>query len=77
MALVFVRGAFRGEPAEAVASESIAMLLVFALVGAFAGWIADHLVLESVETMFRNRVEWYRNGVLEAEASKDKNKNTN
>lgn len=71
MAMVVLRGMFRGESADAVAVESIAMMIVFAVIGAFAGWIADHLIRDNVETLFRNRVDWYRQGIVDAEASPD------
>ncbi len=71
MALVVLRGMFRGESADAVAIESIAMMIVFAIIGAFAGWIADHLIRDNVETLFRNRVDWYRQSIVDAGSSPD------
>jgi hypothetical protein len=41
-------------------------MFVFMCVGAIAGWIADHLVRDSLERMFRARVQWYRKGLLDA-----------
>lgn len=63
MALVALRGAVRGELAGRVAMEAIVALLVFAGVGFVAGWIAEYLVRDSLERMFRARVDWYRNGI--------------
>ncbi len=61
-----MRGAFQGELAGEVAMEAIIAMLVFACVGAVAGWIADYLVRDSIEGMFRKRVDWYRKGLIEA-----------
>lgn len=66
MGVVVLRGAIQGEHAANVATEAIAMLLVFTCIGAFAGWTADHLVRDSLERMFRARVEWYRKGLIDA-----------
>ncbi len=66
MGLVVLRGAIRGGLADNVAMEAIVALLVFAAVGAVAGWIADYLVRDSLERKFRARVEWYRQGLLDA-----------
>ena len=60
MAIVVLRGAIGGEPIEVVTAEAIVAMLVFALVGYVAGWIADSLVRDSLEQNFRARVEWYR-----------------
>ncbi len=65
MGIVVIRGAINGENAEAVTVEAIASMIVFAGIGATAGWIADYLVRDSVETMFRRRVDWYRKGLIE------------
>lgn len=66
MALVVMRGAVRGELADSVAAEAILAMLVFASVGFVAGWIADYLVRDSLERIFRARVAWYRKGLIEA-----------
>jgi hypothetical protein len=66
MGLVVLRGAIRGEQAELVAMEAIVAMLVFMGVGAVAGWIADYLVRDSLQRMFRARVDWYRQGLIEA-----------
>jgi hypothetical protein len=66
MGLVGFRGAILGEFAGSVAKEAIVALAVFSGVGALAGWIADYLVRDSLERMFRARVEWYRKGLIEA-----------
>lgn len=49
-----------------VALESIVALGVFMVIGAVAGWIADYLVRDAVETGFRKRVDWYRKGLIDA-----------
>ena len=66
MGLVVLRGAICGQAALGVAREAIVALAIFSSVGAVAGWIAEYLVRDSVERMFRERVEWYRNGLYEA-----------
>lgn len=66
MAMVVLRGAILGEPAVDVAKESIIAMVVFAGVGALAGWTADYLVREALESKFRGRVDWYRKGMIEA-----------
>ena len=66
MGLVVCRGAIHGELAGNVAKEAIVALLVFACVGAVAGWIADFLVRQALEGLFRKRVEWYRQGLIDA-----------
>ena len=66
MGLVGIRGAILGEPAESVTKEAIVALLVFAMVGAVAGWVAEYLVRDSVEQMFRARIDWYRKGLMDA-----------
>lgn len=71
MAVVVLRGLFHAESVDQVTLEALVMMIVFAGIGAVAGWIADYLVRENVESMFRKRVEWYRNGVLEAERSQN------
>ncbi len=71
MGLVVFRGAVLGEPAGAVASEAIVAMLVFACVGGVAGWIIDSLVRDSLEGMFRTRVDWYRRGLIESGQMED------
>jgi hypothetical protein len=66
MGLVVLRGAIRGELASNVAMEAIVAMLMFTCVGGIAGWIVDHLVRDSLERMFRARVQWYRKGLLDA-----------
>lgn len=66
MALVVFRGAIRGELAGTVASEAIMAMLIFAFVGWIAGWIMEFLVRDSLEQAFRKRVEWYRQGMVDA-----------
>ena len=66
MGLVVVRGVINGELAGNVAQEAIVAMLVFACVGAVAGWIADYLVRQSLEGLFRKRVDWYRQGLIDA-----------
>lgn len=71
MAVVVLRGLFHAEAVDQVMSEALLMMVIFTGVGAVAGWIAEHLVQENIESLFRKRVEWYRNGVLEAERSQN------
>ena len=66
MGLVVFRGAINGELAGTVSCEAIVALAVFACVGWLAGWIADYLVRDSLERMFRDRVDWYRQGMIDA-----------
>ncbi len=66
MGLVVFRGAIFGELAGEVAIEAIIAMVVFAGVGGVAGWIADFLVRDSLEGMFRKRVDWYRQGLIDA-----------
>ena len=66
MGLVVLRGAFLGELAQHVAMEAIVALIVFAGIGAVAGWIAEYLIRESTEQVFRARVDWYRKGLIDA-----------
>ena len=70
MGLVVFRGAILGEYADRVAMEAIVALVVFSGIGAWAGWIADYLVRDSLERLFRARVEWYRKGLIEAGSNK-------
>jgi len=66
MGLVVFRGVILGEFAANVAKEAILALLVFSGVGAVAGWIADYLVRDATERKFRTRLEWYRQGLIDA-----------
>ncbi|QDT02533.1 hypothetical protein K227x_09110 [Rubripirellula lacrimiformis] len=70
MALVVIRGAINGELAGSVASEAIVAMIVFAGVGFVAGKISDYLIRDSLERMFRARVEWYREGVADSGLNK-------
>jgi len=45
-AVIMVRGIARGGTSEAAIGEAIEILLVFTLVGAIAGWIAQMIVAE-------------------------------
>jgi len=63
MGLVVLRGAVNGELAGQVAFEAIGVLIVFLGIGAVAGGIADYLVRDAVENLYRKRVQWYREGV--------------
>jgi hypothetical protein len=65
MAIVALRGAAGGEPIEVVTAEAIVAMMVFAVVGYVAGWIADYLVRDSLEQNFRTRMDWYRKGLVE------------
>ena len=73
MALVAMRGAIGGEPVASVTAEAIVAMFVFAGIGYVAGWIADYLVRESLERKFRERIDWYQNGLEELglETAKD------
>ncbi len=66
MALVVIRGALFGEFADHVASEAIIALVVFSGIGWGAGWITEYVVRDSVEANFRHRVDWYRQGIIDA-----------
>ena len=66
MAMVAIRGALHCELAAEVAMEAMVALIVFALIGYVAGWIADYVVRDSLEQSFRSRVQWYREGLVEA-----------
>ncbi|WP_231603622.1 hypothetical protein [Neorhodopirellula pilleata] len=63
MGLVVLRGVIRGELAASVAEEAIIVLIVFLGIGAIAGAIADYLIRDAVENLYRKRVQWYREGV--------------
>jgi len=63
MGLVVLRGAVNGEMADRVAFEAIGALIVFLGIGAVAGSIADYLVRDAVEHLYRKRVQWYREGL--------------
>ncbi|TWU26425.1 hypothetical protein Pla52o_02780 [Novipirellula galeiformis] len=75
MALVVVRGAIFGEIADQVAMEAMVALLIFSVFGWVAGWITEYVVRDSMETAFRHRVEWYRQGIIDATLSEDKSSN--
>ena len=72
MGLVGLRGAILGEFASSVAQEAIMALVVFSGIGFVAGWIADYLIRDSLERKFRDRVEWYRDGLVDAGGEEDK-----
>lgn len=63
MGLVVLRGAIHGELAAGVAEEAIMTLIVYLGIGAIAGAIADYLIRDAVENLYRERVQWYRDGV--------------
>ena len=65
MGLVVFRGAIRGKLAGAVAVEAILVLMVFAAVGGAAGWIADYLIRDALRDLFKKRVDWYRQGLID------------
>lgn len=65
MAMVVLRGAIEGQLADDVATRAIIAMLIYAGIGWVAGWVADYLVRDAVEQMFRKRVEWYREGLIE------------
>ncbi len=66
MGLVFLRGVLHRELAGQVAMEAVVAMLLFMGIGFIAGWIADYLVRDAVESTFRARVHWYRKGMIEA-----------
>jgi hypothetical protein len=66
MGLVVLRGAINRELAANVAIEAIIAMIVFMCVGSVAGWISDYLVRDSLERVFRARVDWYRKGLVDA-----------
>ena len=66
MGLVVLRGAINRELAGNVAIEAIIAMFVFMCVGSVAGWISDYLVRDSLERVFRARVDWYRKGLIDA-----------
>lgn len=66
MGLVVLRGAINGELAGNVAVEAIIAMIVFMGIGSVAGWISDYLVRDSLERVFRARVDWYREGLVDA-----------
>ncbi len=66
-----MRGALRGELAGQVAMEAIVAMLAFTVLGAVSGWIADHLVRDAMENLFRRRVDWYRQGLADTAQSEE------
>ena len=66
MFVVALRGAIWGQQIASVAKEAVVALVLFTLVGAIAGWIADYLVRDSLERTFRSRIDWYRQGLIDA-----------
>ncbi|WDQ18294.1 hypothetical protein [Rhodopirellula sp. P2] len=63
MGLVVLRGIWHGEMAEDVATEAIGTLIVFMGIGGLAGAIADQLIRDGVEDLYRKRVKWFQEGV--------------
>lgn len=63
MGLVVLRGAIGGELAASVAEEAIMTLILFLGIGAIAGAIAEYLIRDAVENLYRKRVQWYREGI--------------
>ncbi len=66
MGLVMLRGVINRELASHVAMEAIVAMLLFMGIGFVAGWIADYLIRDATEQMFRDRVRWYRQEMTEA-----------
>ncbi|WP_237607376.1 hypothetical protein [Roseimaritima sediminicola] len=60
LALVALRGGLRGEVAADVLREGLAAMMIFTAIGAVAGKIAEHLLQHTVETQFRDRVQWFQ-----------------
>lgn len=46
--------------------EAVVAMLLFAGIGAVAGRIAEYLVRDTIEGQFRKRVDWYRQGLIDA-----------
>jgi len=67
MFVVAIRGAIWGQQIASVSKDAMAALLLFTVFGAIAGWIAEYLIRDSLERTFRNRVDWYRQGLIDAE----------
>ena len=67
MFVVVVRGVLWGQHVTAVVQEAIVVLVLFTLFGALAGYIADYLLRDCLESAFRSRVQWYRDGINAAE----------
>ena len=65
MFVVAIRGAMGGQQIDSVAKDAVVALLLFAVMGAVAGWIAEYLIRDSLERSFKNRVEWYRQGIID------------
>ena len=70
MFVVAVRGAIWNQQIASVAKDAMAALLLFTLLGAIAGWIAEYLIRDSLERTFRSRVDWYRQGLIDAGSEK-------
>jgi hypothetical protein len=66
MFVVAVRGALWRQQIDSVAKDAMVALLLFTAMGALAGWIAEYLIRDSLERSFRNRVDWYRQGIVDA-----------
>lgn len=65
MFVVAIRGAIWGQQIDSVAKDAMVALLLFAAIGSVAGWIAEYLIRDSLERSFRNRVDWYRRGIID------------
>ncbi|WP_339888654.1 hypothetical protein [Rhodopirellula europaea] len=73
MGLVVLRGIWHGEMAGEVASEAIGTLIVFMGIGGLAGAIADQLIRDGVEDLYRKRVKWFQEGVAETASEETEN----
>ena len=60
LALVALRCGLRGEVATDVLCEGLLAMMIFFVVGAIAGSIADYLLQHAIETQFRQRVESFQ-----------------
>ncbi|GEM_PF-2896982 len=67
LALVALRGGLRGEVATDVLREGMLAMLVFMVIGAITGRIADYLVQQQLETQFRHRVAVFQKELREFE----------
>ena len=66
MFVVAIRGAIDGQQIDSVAKDAMVALLLFTAMGAVASWIAEYLIRDSLERSFRNRVDWFRQGIVDA-----------
>lgn len=56
MCLVIVLGMIQGRETQEILKQTCQAFLVYAVIGFFAGWIAEYCVAESVSTLLREAV---------------------